>query len=286
VGVVSGPFVGVEGFLGNFFGRPVALCPTMSSPARIFEFGEFQLNVSEQRLLRGGRPVALPPKAFELLVALVERGGQLVTRETLLKRGWPDTFVEAGSLSYNISLIRKALEDDHGHRTFIETVPKRGYRFVAARVIVPVQPAMSVLVLPFGWDQGDPVLEDVADGLAESLINTLSQLSRVRVIARVTAFTYKGQAVDVRRVADELRVSAVLTGRVARRSDAITAHVEIIDPSSMAQVWGETYRQPASDLLAAQQAIASGVAERLDVALGAIERLQLSRAQPADDPRS
>lgn len=258
----------------------------MSPPARIFEFGEFQLNVSEQRLLRGGQPVALPPKAFELLVALVERGGQLVTRETLLKRGWPDTFVEAGSLSYNISLIRKALEDDHGHRTFIETVPKRGYRFVAARVVVAIPPVMSVLVLPFGWDPGDPVLEDVADGLAESLINTLSQLPRVSVIARVTAFTYKGQAVDVRRVADELRVSAVLTGRVARRSDAIAAHVEIVDPSSMAQVWGETYRQPASDLLAAQQAIASAVTGRLDAALGAIERLQLSRAQPPDDSRS
>lgn len=254
----------------------------MSSAARIFEFGEFQLNVSEQRLLRGGQPVALPPKAFELLVALVERGGQLVTRETLLKRGWPDTFVEAGSLSYNISLIRKALEDDHGHRMFIETVPKRGYRFVAARVTELLQPVMSVLVLPFGWDPGDPVLEDVADGLAEGLINTLSQISRVRVIARVTAFIYKGQAVDVRRVADDLRVSAVLTGRVARRSDAVTAHVEIVDPASMAQVWGETYRQPASDLLAAQQAITAAVAERLDVALAAIERLQLPRTQPAD----
>ena len=186
----------------------------MSSAPPIFEFGEFQLNVGEQQLLRNGRPLALPPKAFDLLVALVERGGQLVARETLLKRVWPDTFVECGSLSYNISVIRKALADRQGRRRFIETVPKRGYRFVPRRVVVPAEPLMSVAVLPFGWESADPGSEYVADGLAESLINTLSRLSGVRVIARVAAFTYKGQKIDIRRVADELHVSAVLTGRI------------------------------------------------------------------------
>ena len=235
----------------------------MSPAPPIFEFGEFQLNVGEQQLLRNGRPLALPPKAFDLLVALVERGGQLVARETLLKQVWPDTFVECGSLSYNISVIRKALADCQGCRTFIETVPKRGYRFVPRLVVVPVEPSMSVVVLPFGWDSADPGSEYVADGLTESLINTLSRLPGVRVIARLAAFTYKGQKIDIRRVADELRVSAVLTGRVARRADVIAIQVEIVDPWSTTQVWGESYRQPASELPAALEEIASTVADKL-----------------------
>ena len=243
--------------------------PPMSSAPPIFEFGEFQLNVGEQQLLRNGRPLALPPKAFDLLVALVERGGQLVARETLLKRVWPDTFVECGSLSYNISVIRKALADCEQRRMFIETVPKRGYRFVPRRVVVAAEPLVSVAVLPFGWEPADPGSEYVADGLAENLINTLSRLSGVRVIARVAAFTYKGQKVDIRRIADELRVSAVLTGRIARRGDAITVQVEIVDPSSTTQVWGESYLQPASELPAAMEAIASTVANKLVGEFGA-----------------
>ena len=253
----------VEAFVGNFFGRSAEPGPPMSSAPPIFVFAEFQLNVGEQQLLRNGQRLALPPKAFDVLVALVESGGQLVARETLLKRIWPDTFVECGSLSYNISVIRKALSDRAEHRTFIETVPKRGYRFVPRRVVVPAEPLVSVAVLPFGWESADPGSEYVADGLTESLINTLSRLPGVRVIARLAAFTYKGQKIDIRRVADELHVSAVLTGRIARRADAITVQVEIVDPASTTQVWGESYRQSASDLPAAMEAIASTVADKL-----------------------
>ena len=260
-------------------GAQPRMVPPMSSAPPIFEFGEFQLNVGEQQLLRNGRPLALPPKAFDVLVALVESGGHLVARETLLKRVWPDTFVECGSLSYNISVIRKALADREGRRRFIETVPKRGYRFVPRRVVVPAEPLMSVAVLPFGWESADPGSEYLADGLAESLINTLSRLPGVRVIARVAAFTYKGQTIDIRRVADELHVSAVLTGRIVRRADAIAVQVEIVDPSSTTQVWGESYRQPASELPAAMEAIASTVADKLAGAFGAAARLRPSRTR-------
>lgn len=235
----------------------------MPAPPQIFEFGEFQLDVCEQRLLRNGRPIALPPKPFDVLVALVEHGGQLVTREALLRRVWPDTFVEAGSLSYNISLIRKALADRDRRRTFIQTVPKRGYRFVATRVVVPAASVVSVAVLPFGWEHTDPDAEHVADGMAEGLINRLSRFAHLRVTARVTAFSFKGQPVDLRRVAGELHVSAVLTGRIERHADAIAVHVEVVDPFSMTQVWGDSYRGPESELPAAQEAIAAVAADKL-----------------------
>lgn len=97
----------------------------------IYEFGPFRLNAAEHLLLRDGEAVPLTPKAFDLLLALVERHGHLLEKDELLKKVWPDTFVEETNLASNISLLRKSLgEGENGHR-YIETAPKRGYRFVA-----------------------------------------------------------------------------------------------------------------------------------------------------------
>ena len=97
----------------------------------IFEFGPFRLNGAERLLLRDGRAVSITPKALDLLSVLVERHGHLVEKEELLRLVWPDTFVEEANLSFNISLIRKALGDREEGQRYIETVPKRGYRFTA-----------------------------------------------------------------------------------------------------------------------------------------------------------
>ncbi len=96
-----------------------------------YEFGLFRLNAEERLLLRGGERVSLTPKAFDLLLALLERHGRLVEKEELFQTVWPDTIVEESNLSSNIALIRKALSDGENGVKFIETVPKRGYRFVA-----------------------------------------------------------------------------------------------------------------------------------------------------------
>jgi len=96
-----------------------------------YEFGRFRLDVAEHVLLRDGEPVPLTPKVFDILVALVENGGQVVSKDDLMKRVWPNIFVEEGNLTQNISLLRKALGETPGGVQFIETVPRRGYRFVA-----------------------------------------------------------------------------------------------------------------------------------------------------------
>src|SRR5215204_6490132 len=96
-----------------------------------YEFGRFRLKTAERVLLREGELVPLTPKVFDILVTLVEHGGQVVAKDDLMKRVWPNTFVEEGNLTQNISLLRKALGESPGGIQFIETVPRRGYRFVA-----------------------------------------------------------------------------------------------------------------------------------------------------------
>jgi DNA-binding winged helix-turn-helix (wHTH) protein/TolB-like protein/Tfp pilus assembly protein PilF len=123
-----------------------------------YEFGRFRLKVAERVLLREGELVPLTPKVFDILVTLVEHGGQVVSKDDLMKRVWPNTFVEEGNLTQNISLLRKALGETPGGAQFIETVPRRGYRFVAetseANGNGEMQaPAESVVSIPNGSGQ-------------------------------------------------------------------------------------------------------------------------------------
>src|SRR4030095_2529062 len=99
--------------------------------SRLYDFGPFFLDPSERRLLHDGKPVALTPKCFDLLVILVENSGHLLGKDELLERLWPGQFVEETNLSFNISTLRKALGEGQSGRHFIETVPKKGFRFVA-----------------------------------------------------------------------------------------------------------------------------------------------------------
>ena len=112
-----------------------------------YEFGPFQLDTTQRLLFRNGQPLPLEPKVLDTLLALVENPGQLIEKETLIKRVWPDTFVEEGNLTRNIHQLRKVLGRDASDREYIETVPKRGYRFVASVRQEPQQKATKSEVL-------------------------------------------------------------------------------------------------------------------------------------------
>ncbi len=98
----------------------------------LYEFDSFRLNPADHSLLCGGKPVPLTPKSFDILVTLIERKGLLVTKDELMKKIWPDSFVEEANLTVNVSALRKALGDTPEHQQYIETVPKMGYRFIAS----------------------------------------------------------------------------------------------------------------------------------------------------------
>src|SRR5215467_11847076 len=114
---------------------------------RVYNFGSFSLNAAEQQLLRNSKAVPLPPKAFAVLLVLIQNRGCLVTKDRLLAEVWPDVFVEEANLTVNIAYLRKVLAAGDAERPCIETVPKRGYRFVAG--VSEFSYPNSLAVLPF-----------------------------------------------------------------------------------------------------------------------------------------
>ena len=121
----------------------------------------------------------------------------------------------------------------------------------------------SVAVLPFVNASGDPNVEYLSDGISESLINSLSQLPGVKVMARGTTFSFKGKDVDPRKVGQELGVDAVLTGRVVQRGDGLTIQTDLVNVSDGSQMWGERYNRNLTDLLEVQNEIARDVLNKL-----------------------
>jgi TolB-like protein len=135
----------------------------------------------------------------------------------------------------------------------------------------------SIAVLPLANAGGDPNMEYVSDGVSESLINSLSQLQRLRVTARSTAFRYKGREVDPQQVGRELNVRAVLMGRVRQLGDTLNIQVDLVDATTGAQLWGEEYNRKLSDILAVKQDISREITDKLRLRLTGDEQKQITR---------
>src|SRR5437867_13355622 len=131
-----------------------------------YEFGPFRMYPAEGSLCRDGKPIALTPKAFETLLTLVRQSGRLVTKAGLMEAVWPDSFVEEGNLAFNISTLRKTMDEGPEH-TYIETVPRRGYRFTASVRQFERHPTAvrSLAVLPFKSLGGDTADEYLGIGM-------------------------------------------------------------------------------------------------------------------------
>jgi TolB-like protein/Tfp pilus assembly protein PilF len=268
--------------------------------ARVYQFDSFLLDQAERVLLHCRTPVALAPKIFDVLSLLVENAGHLVTKTTLLEKVWPDAFVEEANLSVNIAILRKTLGPGADGKHYIETVRKRGYRFLARVLEVETESALKVLrneqetrvipkstlvasqdfnslaVLPFDNESGDPDAEYLSDGLTESIINSFSRLHYFRVLARNTVFRYKAKSADPQRIGEELGVRSVLTGRVLRLGDRLIIRAEVIDVKEGWQIWGEQYHRKLSDMLVVQEEIAQEISTTLKLKLTADEKRRLT----------
>jgi TolB-like protein len=243
--------------------------------ADLFEFGKYRLDSRSRMLFRGTEPVALAPKAAELLVVLVQAAGKVLSREELLRRLWPDTVVEEGSLTSHISLLRKILGQDSNEQDFIQTLSKRGYRFVGAvKRLEPAELAGNdysemLLVLPFENLSEGERYDYFSDGLTEEMITELARLSPrfLGVIARTTSMQFKAAPKTVAQIGRELNVSHVLEGSVRRLGKRVRITVQLIRVSDETHLWAPNYERDLDEVLEVQSEVARAVGRQIQIRL-------------------
>jgi len=237
-------------------------------------------------LTRNGEIISVTPKATEILILLVKHAGQLVEKDELLATIWADTFVEEANLTQNIFILRRALGDDRTGPKYIETVARRGYRFVGpVRVVDPAQNGSSALaasiqpvvaVLPFLNSTGDRELEYLANGVTDNITNNLSRVSKLRVMSRSAVFRYRSKEADPRLSGRELGADVVLVGKINARASGLTIGVELVDVSTGWQLWGESFDSENKDLLQIQEVITKQLLAALKLKLTGEEERQVT----------
>src|SRR6202051_847141 len=252
-----------------------------------FEFGAYRLDSQSGMLFREGDHVALPPKVAELLVALAQAAGRVLTREDLLQRLWPDTVVEEGSLTSHISMLRKALGEGPNGLDFIETLPKRGYRFVASVKRSASQAPDSridramLVVLPFENLTAGERYDYFSEGLTEEMITELARLSpeRLGVIARTSSMQFKSTTKSIAQIGSDLGVSHVLEGSVRRVGERVRITAQLIRVSDESHLWAQSYERGLHDVLEVQAEVARAVAREIQIKLTPHEQRRLDPAQ-------
>jgi TolB-like protein len=258
----------------------------------VYEFGDFRLDPARQQLTCAGAVVPLKARAFDLLLYFAEHPGELLDKATVMKAVWPNVVVEDNNLSQHLSALRHALGDGVRGRQFIVTVPRRGFRFVAevraANGSAGSRPALaapgpSVAVLAFANLSGDPEKEYFGDGMADELIHMLSRVPGLKVPSRTSSFAYKGKNVDVRAIARDLGVAAVLEGSVRSAGDLIRVTAQLVDAASGYQFWSHSYEREFRDIFRLQDEVASAILESLCAQMN-VALQPPARRLPTNDP--
>lgn len=248
-------------------------------------FGCFELDLQRRVLLRDGVPVPLGSRASELLCQLARAPGELVSKDDLMAGVWPDTVVEENNLQVQVSALRKAFAADQDGRHWLQTVPGRGYRFVAAvrpAATVPPSPGLAepdkpaIAVLPFANLCGDPQQQYFADGVVEDIITALSRFSELFVIARSSSFALRERAGDLQQVGRELGIRYVLTGSVRKAGGQLRITGQLVDAATLRQLWADHFDGALQDVFALQDQVTERVVGAL---LPTLQRAEIERAR-------
>jgi len=251
--------------------------PSKSGTVR---FDTYELDVRSCELRRDGIRVKIQEQPLQILQILLERPGQLVTREELRQKIWPsDTFVDFDhGINNSIKRLRAALIDSAETPRYIETVASRGYRFIgstnASRRIE------SLAVLPLENLSHDPEQEYFAEGLTEALINALAKIGELRVLSRTCVMQYKGVSKPLTEVAQELRVDAIVEGTALRVGDRVRITAQLIDAPRETHLWAESYERDLRDVLALQAEVAQAIAREIQVKLTPVDQARLAKVHP------
>ena len=279
----------LEGMLGN-------TKSPRGSTASVCRFGAFELDLRTGELSKRGLKVRLAGQPCEVLRLLVERAGELVSREELHGRLWRnETFVDfEHGLNAAVNKLRGILGDSRERPRYIETLPRRGYRFIAEMSEATDAPSVwpsrktkkrirSLAVLPLENLSGDPEQEYFADGMTEALITDLAKISALRVISRTSVMRYKGMRKSLPEIAQELNVDGVVVGSVLRVGNHVRISAQLVDASSDTHLWAESYERDIPDVLALQAEVAQAIAAEIRVKVTPREQkglLQTRRMDP------
>jgi TolB-like protein/Tfp pilus assembly protein PilF len=269
--------------------------PTSSEIPQVLRFDVFELDVRAGELRKRGVKLRLQGQPLQVLAMLLKRAGDLVTREELRSKIWPaDTFVDFDHSLHNaIARIRESLGDSAGDPRYIETLPRRGYRFI--KRVDEVKPEastcplyhkrdgyareiQSLAVLPLEDLSVEPGHEYFADGMTEALIMCLAKIKALRVISRTSAMQYKGVRKSLPQIARELNVDAVIEGSVLRSGERVRITAQLIHSSDQ-HLWAESYERDFRDILSLQSEIARQVANAVRIVLTPEERDRLGIAR-------
>ena len=265
-----------------------------------FIFDNQTLDIERRELLRGGRRVAVQPQVFDLLVHLVQNRDRVVSKDDLIALVWGGRIVSESTLTSRINAVRTAVGDSGKSQKLIRTIPRKGVRFVgevaeqssgirpaeAAQTVSDQPPPLSVpdrpaiAVLAFENMSGDREQDYFSDGISEDVITALSKVRWFFVIARNSTFVYKGRAVHIRQIAEELGVHYVVEGSVRRSGDRVRITAQLNDVVTGSHIWGERYDRCLTDLFAVQDEITDAIVAAIEPQIYAAENFRAKRKPP------
>ena len=271
----------------------------MTVETGIYQFGPFRLDPKAGILYRGADPTMLGQRAVALLRLLLEHEGVPVGKDALVQAGWGGLAVADNNLTVQIAALRRVLGDAADGGGWIETLARRGYRYIGPAVTIhgpddqstaravsalalPEKP--SVAVLPFANLSGDPEQDYFADGMVDDIITGLARIKWLFVIARNSTLVFKNRAVDVKQVGRDLGVRYVLEGSVRKAGDSVRVTAQMIDASTGAHVWAERFDRRSDDIFALQDEIALSAVGAIapSVRKAEIERVKRKRPDSLD----
>ena len=262
-------------------------------------FEDYALDTDRRELHRGPDVMSVAPQVFDLLDYLIRNREHVVSKDDLISAVWNGRIVSDAALTTRLNAARSAIGDTGEKQHLIKTLPRKGFRFVgtvqeAQRLAVdligsaarssdpkPVRastPRLSIVVLPFANLSGDPQQDYFVDGMTESLTTDLSRISGSFVIGRHTAFTYKNQARDLKKIGRELNVRYLLEGSVQRSDKRLRVNVQLVAAETANHIWAERFDKPMADLFDMQDEVVSRLANTLNAELIAAEARRAERS--------
>jgi TolB-like protein/cytochrome c-type biogenesis protein CcmH/NrfG len=270
-----------------------------------FLFADHTLDTDRRELRRGSEPIAVEPQVFDLLIYLVQNRDRVVSKDDLIASVWGGRSVSDSALTSRINAARKAVGDSGEDQKLIRTIARKGLRFVGtvhtqsngdeparatgpppdelhepSRPALPPSDRPAIAVLPFINMSGDPEQEYFSDGISEDIITALSKLRWFFVIARNSSFIYKGKAVHMKEVAEELGVGYVVEGSVRKGGDRVRITVQLNDVATGSHIWAERYDRGLADVFAVQDEITEAIVAAIEPQLYATESFRAQRKPP------